>query len=265
MATTTRGIVYPTTSTTLTPLSNHFASLATSADTAIGTLETKTGSFRGLDSARPTAGVEGRSWYSTDTDRQWFDTGTNWISQDIGMYLIRPTGVTGGTFNSEGAFIPDGSATAYRFGGVFTTRFRAYRIVYYRKTSTNNADLFRLRASSVDYASSTYTWYSMEGTGSGNAISAAGNGVTSWALNAGTASNVWGTIDLYNPAHAGTDMLKTYQSNFTGTTFAAVNVATRGGYISGIDSNSYDGFSIITSPSGAWSSGASWLKIYGIA
>lgn len=39
MATTTRGIVYPTTSNTITPLSNHFANLATSTDTAIATSE----------------------------------------------------------------------------------------------------------------------------------------------------------------------------------------------------------------------------------
>lgn len=41
MVTTSRGILYPSTSDAITPLANHFSNLATSANTALGTLEGK--------------------------------------------------------------------------------------------------------------------------------------------------------------------------------------------------------------------------------
>jgi hypothetical protein len=97
MATTTRGIVYPTVGTTLTPLANHFASLATSTDTAIGALETKGGAYRGLLSARPTAGVEGRTWYATDTNKTYFDNGTTWVIPDALVQVGSATALINGT------------------------------------------------------------------------------------------------------------------------------------------------------------------------
>ena len=166
MATTARGIVYPTTSTVLTPLSNHFANLATSTNTALDTLETKGGAFRGLDSAKPAAGVEGRTWYSTDTNRLWFDDGSNWISNDGGMYLIRPTSIAsagGGsaTQNARGG-VDFTSVSSVSLNSVFTSRFRSYVVSYSIDSRTvlggPGEDRLRLRVGGADASAGDYAW-----------------------------------------------------------------------------------------------------------
>jgi hypothetical protein len=130
MATTARGIVYPTVGTTLTPLANHFASLATSTNTAIDNVVNGAAAFRGLDAAKGAAGQEGRTYYSTDTNRTWFDDGSNWISADNGMYLIRPTSVTGTGVsigsNGEIVFTSVAPGTVVQILGIFSSRFRNY-------------------------------------------------------------------------------------------------------------------------------------------
>lgn len=129
MATTPRGISYPTVGDAVTPLANKFAALATTTDTAIGNVAN---ALRGLASAIPAAGVEGRTYYATDTDRSWFDTGATWISNDSGSYLIRPTAVagTGVTIAANGAIVltavPAGSTI--RIEGIFSSRFKNYQI-----------------------------------------------------------------------------------------------------------------------------------------
>lgn len=182
MATTARGIVYPTVGTTLTPLANHFAALASSADTAIGAVPQN--ALIGLAAAIPTAGQEGRTYYATDTNRSWFDTGSTWISNDGGMYKIRPTSVggTGVTIDSDGSINLGTAATNFVINGAFTSRFKTYKMVCdFRYTGGANAPVFQFSTAGAGNAGPIY--FSQYHTGSGTGSTASQlNGGTSLAV-----------------------------------------------------------------------------------
>jgi hypothetical protein len=158
MATTARGIVYPVVGTTLTPLANHFASLATSTNTAIDNAVAGSAAFRGLTSAMGAAGQEGRTYYATDTNRTWFDDGTNWISNDGSMYLIRPTSVVGGTVDASGKIIPTNGlavSSPVTVNGLMSDRFNSYRIDYSFLFSAGSGANIRLASGGVPHTGTT--------------------------------------------------------------------------------------------------------------
>lgn len=86
MATTARGIEYPTTASQVTPLASVFATLASSADTAIGNAVTPVAlganHYTGTNSARTSfSGAdlhEGITWYTTDTNLMWVYRDSAW-------------------------------------------------------------------------------------------------------------------------------------------------------------------------------------------
>ena len=59
----------------------------------------------------------------------WKYDGTNWVTNEGGMYLIRPTSVTNGTIAEDGSAVPTASATQMIANGVFSSRFRAYKVI----------------------------------------------------------------------------------------------------------------------------------------
>lgn len=127
MATTARGIQYPTGTDPVTPLQTVFASLAASADSALDTLASSSASLRDTTAARPTAGNEGRYFYATDTNLTWFDDGTTWKNRTPGLFaqLTSNTGIPAsgstptiswsntvtGVFIDTGGFWSSGSPT----------------------------------------------------------------------------------------------------------------------------------------------------------
>lgn len=108
---------------------------AASMDTvqeALTNLREENLSLAGLESERPTFGISGRTWYSTDTGRHWFDTGVAWISNDPGSYLIRPGAVTGAgvSISANGGVVLSGtpSGEVVQIRDIFFSRFRNYRV-----------------------------------------------------------------------------------------------------------------------------------------
>jgi len=103
MATTSRGIVYPTTGQQVTPLASNFAALAESANTAIDDLadqvESGANTLIGDTVDRPTAGKKGRTYFATDTNILWYDNGATWKNRTPGIMasLTSATGVTNGS------------------------------------------------------------------------------------------------------------------------------------------------------------------------
>lgn len=87
MATTPNGITYPTVGDSVTPLASKFATLATTADAAITAVAN---ALRGNFASIPAAGVEGRTYYSVDTNVTYFDTGSAWIIWTTDWQAITP-------------------------------------------------------------------------------------------------------------------------------------------------------------------------------
>lgn len=81
MASTPRGIVYPTTASQLVPLESSFAVLAQSVDEAMDAFVLP-GSYVGTESERTALDApdlrEGIEWRSTDSDLSWYYNGSQW-------------------------------------------------------------------------------------------------------------------------------------------------------------------------------------------
>ena len=178
----TWSITYPTTANQITPLATHFAALAESADAAITAAVDQVNAggaaFRGLDAAKGAAGQEGRTYYSTDTNRTWFDDGTNWISADVGSYLVTPSSVTGGTVSGGKVELTTGNTVTVN--GVFSSRFRSYRILLDATLSAVGGFTFLLTSGGTPSNTSYYVQY-IYASGTGLAASYAPNGA-SWSL-----------------------------------------------------------------------------------
>jgi len=82
MATTPRGIYYPTVDTIMTPLANQFSTLASSVDTALGNI-VSAGHFTGTDAQRLALAApglrKGITWFTTDTNLMYMYNGTAWV------------------------------------------------------------------------------------------------------------------------------------------------------------------------------------------
>ena len=112
---------------------------------------------------------EGLEFRTTDTKRNWLYTNSTWVSNDPGIYLLRPTSVTG-----TGVVInPDGTVTATNssliaLNGVFSTRFKYYEIRWsVDKAVPASAVLFRMRNAGTDDSSSSYILRKAGTNGSG--------------------------------------------------------------------------------------------------
>lgn len=262
MATTARGIVYPVVGTTLTPLANHFAALATSTNTAIDNAVANGGAFRGLTSAMGAAGQEGRTYYATDTNRSWFDDGTNWISNDGGMYLIRPTSVTGGTILANGHVTPNAATTAVSLNGVFSSRFRTYEIVFQLYTTGSAGRYFRFRNAGADNSTANYF---QRGIWQNNTTLSTndGNSLSYVSVLAPDSTRGYGRIKVFNPQTAGA--IKFMQGEVNAITPNSFH--TFMGYLSNYDASTYDGFTM-SIQSGTYDVAnptANDIAIYGIA
>lgn len=117
--------------------------------------------LKGLAAAIPSSGVSfGDTYQETDgSQRMWFYDGSNWISyDDNGLYLIRPTAVsgTGVTQNADGSvdFAAINNAGGMNADGVFTTRFRKFIVdIEVDTVTTAVTSLFlQLRAGGVTLA-----------------------------------------------------------------------------------------------------------------
>lgn len=181
--------------------------LAATADTvqdAITDVRSGILGLAGLEANKPAFGVEGRTWYSRDTNRSWFDTGSNWISNDGGLYLIEPTSVSGsGAAISAGGVAVTGSTT-FQVNGIFSSRFRNYKIVVTLRTAagtgTNTSVPFRYVAAGTPDSGANYDSQRtyMETSTVSTALAA---GDTSYSLNANSAASyLVSEVLVSNPA-----------------------------------------------------------------
>ena len=236
MPTTPKGIWTPDDSDDW-DLTVDWAANALSTDAAIDAVPQN--ALRGLTSAMPPAGQEGRTFYATDTNRDWRDDGTNWISNDGGMYLIRPTSVTGGTLLANGHVTPNAATTALSLNGVFSSRFRAYEIVFQLYTTAAAGRYFRFRNAGADNSTSNYfqrgIWQNV-GTISTND----GNSLSYISVLAPDSTRGYGKIRVFNPQVPGA--IKFAQGEVDAITPNSYHRFM--GYLSNFDANTYDGFTI---------------------
>ena len=194
----------------------------------------------------------------------WKYDGTNWVTGESGMYLIRPSSVVNATINADGSVSPNAAVANFSLNNVFSTRFRRYQIDYYLRQATASALQARLRVAGVDKSTTDYNWASLELSGasvSGLTVGAQNNYPVN---NPGTFSNLSGSIELTNPAHtAPVNQPKTFYSHAE-SFVTNVSIAIRNGYLVNWDATSFDGITFI-GLSSTTDPALSWFKVYGRA
>lgn len=205
---------------------------------------------------------EGLEWYANDTNIEWKYDGSNWVTNEGGLYLIRPTSVAGGTVNSVGAIVPTAAAATLQVNGVFSDRFREYVICYKYSTTDPAGGSLRLRASGASLASAVYNTAGMYDNGT-NIVRQGVAGATAFGLPTSLATWQEGEVTLKDPRLTANPKFM----RFTGGGVSASTFLT--GYAGGTAGDAYiaDGFEYILSTSvfSAASATNGYFKVYGKA
>ena len=73
---------------------------------------------------------KGDTYTASDTEQVWRHTGSNWVTAEQGMFLIRPGGTNGEILPNGHVTAPAGSQLlSIELQNCFTTRFRRYMVV----------------------------------------------------------------------------------------------------------------------------------------
>lgn len=121
----------------------------------------------------------------------------------MGMYVVTPTSVSGGTINSDGSVTVNQSTGMVELRGVFTTRFRTYRIEYDFQGTASAILLMRyMTGTTIQQAASAYT--TQNWAASGAAVSAAATTQTYGIVSSVVATLQTGTVMVYDPLNATT-------------------------------------------------------------
>lgn len=90
----------------------------------------------------------------------WKYDGTNWVTNEGGMYLIRPSSMVNASVNAAGDITPNAGAQNVALDGIFTDRFQVYKIIWnFQLTpAANNRMQFRRAGVSLTnaYANQRY-------------------------------------------------------------------------------------------------------------
>lgn len=247
------------------PLNQNYVTI----DTWAGTIDvfrtaqnSRNQQYRGATAALAgvTGMVEGDTFKETDLlKRTWIYDGTNWVTNENGLFLIRPSSVVNAVANSDGSVSANNGATTFSLNGVFSSRFRKFRIEMFSWRSASSNEFFRLRNSGADYSGAQYNHSSVEGNGT-TASSAGSTTATEFPLNAGAGERSWGHLDVLHPALNSHKGLETDVAS--GTTIRVK--AVRAGWISGQDATIFDGITFLITGGPTYLAGG-WVKVYGLA
>lgn len=206
----------------------------------------------------PVAPKDGDTYKETDgAKRLWTREGGNWLTNEGGLFLIRPTAVsgTGVSVGSDGRVIFIANTPEVQIDGVFSTRFKRYRILATVESGSVDSDVFfALRNGGAYVGAGQAYWVRLESTGTTGPTRASAS--AQGHIGGGRAGASGGIVnyELQNPAQA--------QRKFiTGESFST-DLAFRswGGQI--ILLSACDGFSFGTEAPGTITGS---LKIYGYA
>ena len=213
-----------------------------------------------ITAPRLRAGIE---YFATDTGVLWKYDGSNWITNENGMYLIRPGSVVNAVINTDGSITPNTSVNRFSVNDAFSSKYFRYLITFEYSMSVADGSAFFLRKAGTDLSTANYGHsriWSSSGTPSSDTQSSQG----AWSGSAIAASVHVGEIRLTNPATAGG--IKAY------SLISATGVPTGQNNIHGINGDStavntsYDGFSFELFSGRTFATTFSKrFKIYGLA
>lgn len=204
--------------------------------------------------------VRGDTYQETDGDfRFWRYDGTNWLSSEGGMFLIRPASVSGtGLSIVNGSVVCTAMPTAGgHVEGVFSSRFRNYLIVSDGTFNVASALQLQLRVGgSTAAGASDYINQYIYANGAAAVITAQ-NSIALFSLSGVGGFRMSGTQHLYKPGIAVETEYTSECASVNGATVAHSRIGA-----THIQPTAYTGFTLTTTSSGIFTG---QLRIYGIA
>lgn len=197
---------------------------------------------------------EGVRFRTTDTDRDWYYDGSNWIADDNGAFLIRPTGTIGSgvSIGADGTItFTSATATGAGISGAFTSRFKSYAVHYSLTHATSNLQ-FRMASGGAAISTSNYITSTAHITGS--SITAASATTSVGTVNSVVGLAHTGVLELFDAA----DAAKNTSYNFHGNGQELPSWG--GGWFN--SAAAHDGLVILPGAAVVFSG---WMKIYGMA
>ena len=209
----------------------------------------------------PDAPKDGDTYQESDGNKiLWRRVGGLWVTNESGAYLIRPSSVVNGSVAADGAIISSGGQLSLSVNGVFSPRFRAYKVIYnlLGLAGSSNA-LIRFRRAGTDDLTAGCSTQRMYISGTGTAAGAQNLGLPGFDLLPVTSTILSGEFVLLEPASGNT---KTWygKSLYFASTPGVMDYS--GGVTSAPLNVAFDGFTLIVT---AALNAGSYLKVYGLA
>lgn len=230
---------------------------------ALGTPTTRLQQFTGLTANIPTSGMKfGDTFLETDLlKRKWEYDGTNWITAENGMFLIRPSSVVNGSVETDGRVKFVGGQSSITLNGIFSPRFRTYEVEFLVSMSNAASTSIRLTAGGTPYTGATHN--SQRISGAGSTVAALGStSQTAWpgAGLTGTGASVFlsGQWKFTNPSHNSPKFMVVDVQQASGTGAARDYC-----WLGSVDANLYDGFVFTATGQTLTDTAATFIKVYG--
>lgn len=196
---------------------------------------------------------------SNDDKEPWRFDGSNWVRNENGLYLIRPTSVVNGSVEADGRVKFNGGQASLLVNGAFSSRFRDYVVEFLLNMTGASGTTIQLTAGGTPYTGPNYN--SQRLTAVGSAVTAASTaGGSGWAAAGLTGIFLSGQWEFQHPSHVGP---KFYTSEVVQAT--GVGYARESGWLGSVDANLYDGFRLTISGQTFNGGDVPYLKIYGKA
>lgn len=196
----------------------------------------------------------GMTWTETDTGsiyRAADNAGRDWLL--VIEPELRPTSVNGGTVDTFGGIVPLAGASTVRVNGVFSSRFRVYRVQFWLAMSVSTAGLgVNLTKGGVSHSAAQYAAQRMIVNG-GSVTASSSSGQAGWSGTGITGSNLQGEWLFRNPATSGIKSFDADASQAPGLGFSQER-----GWLGNVESETFDGFQF-TASSGTFQGG--FLKV----
>lgn len=225
------------------------------------------GADRQVDFYGPTAALTSTAPKQGDTYREsdslkrlWIYDGANWVTNEGGMYLIRPASVANATVAADGSVIPTAGQSAVQINGVFSSRFRSYVVKFNVATAAAAGAYIRLSSGGVQNMNTSHNAEVVDANGT--ALSS--NRITNasyWPISYTNANNYSGSLEFLHPAS--TSGVKQMRADTQGAgpscwyKSACDNFAQNG--------TAFDGFTHILTTSTYTAEAGQFFKIYGLA
>lgn len=208
--------------------------------------------------------VRGDTYQETDGALwRWEYDGSNWVSARNGMYMIRPASVVGGSLSSDDGVVPNAGATSMSVNGIFSSRFRFYKIIFcFRASGAGGGLWWRYRRAGADLAANSHLFSRVYNSSAGGPPGANSGTLTYLDSTAAPGDLLMGEATIANPGNNGA---VSFISKAQASAGSLMMLTEFGAVSTGENVAPFDGITCLLSSNAFAAGNENFMKIYGLA